>query len=566
MEKVSASFRKTVKGIGNPKALLHPSEWKIPPQPGALSNSMRWSNHDLDPIEPKRRVWTKKDFIFYWMSDQFITPVWLIGSTLAGLGFTMREAIPLTFFGFLLTGCVLYLNGFVGAYYRTPFPVYARTSWGYYGAYFPIICRTILALFWLAILTYQCGVIVEQMLIAIWPSFRHFPNHFPESAGVTSAGLIGIMVYWAIQTPISLIPVHKLKYFFLLKTIVSPITFIAMGIWGLSQAPTGPLINGPVTVTSMSKGLAVCTGLNAVNSLWATFSVNVSDFSRFSKENKFQWWQGLVFAVSGTVPVICAMATANACEVVYGSTVFAPNDVLALWGNRGAVFFCGVGWLIASVAGNISANAISFATDFTALFPTYFNIRRACLAGGLISILMCPWKIVANATQFVNFLGAYGCYMGPIAGVMIADFWIVRKRVLDIREVYNASPSGAYWFDYGVNWRAVVAFFIGWGPNIPDFAHAINSTGVKSTNPYTYSLSWIFGLIVSLVSYSVISKVFPPTKSLSYSEVHVEDVLQYDEDGNVMQTEHGIIEGVDMKPSGSMDKEAAIVNAKLANA
>ncbi len=198
-----------------------------------LSQETALDNHDLRPVPPSKRTWTSIDWISYWISDQFAPATWQLGASMAATGVTARAALPTVFFGFLCIGVVMWAAGVIGATYHVAFPVINRAPWGIYGSLFPVVARAFLALMWLSILTVTGGNLTEQLLISLSPRFANMENRLPEGANITSRGLLCFFVYWLVQTPITMVPVAKLKFFFRFKALVVPPAFVAIAIWAL---------------------------------------------------------------------------------------------------------------------------------------------------------------------------------------------------------------------------------------------------------------------------------------------------------------------------------------------
>ena len=217
------------------------------------------------------------------LSLQLAPPLASIVSSVMSLGFTARETIPITFFGFLICSVVVTLTGKMGAKYSIPYPVIVRSVFGMYGS-LPAICiRAFVALMWTAILTVQAGAFLQRMIEAIWPSFIDFPNHLPESANVTSAGLLTIFLYWIAQTALALMPIEKLRVLFLVKAVIVPPTFLALFLWAaIITKGGGPLVTGEMVITSPYLGTAysALTALNVIIGLFSSMAVNMPDFGR----------------------------------------------------------------------------------------------------------------------------------------------------------------------------------------------------------------------------------------------------------------------------------------------
>ncbi|KAI5481372.1 NCS1 allantoate transporter [Pseudohyphozyma bogoriensis] len=515
---------------------------------GTRGEATRWSNKDLDPVPLEKRVWGPVDVWSYWISDQFATPTWNLGSTIIALGLTAREGIPLTFLAFFVIGLALTATGRMGALSHCSFPVLVRASFGMWGGYFAILTRVILALLWLCIQTYQAGNITAVMLTAIWPSYGRIKNTLPEGLGITTQTLVGFVIYWIVQTPLACVPVHKLRYLFRVKAVICPIAFGGLFLWGcIVTKGKGDYIGGP-THTTIGKAWACISALNACTGLYSTLSVNMPDFCRFCRNGSVNWTQAIAVPVAGTTPVICAIFAAAAAKQKWGIDAWDPAVLIAKFDSRAAQFFAAFAMLLATVGSNISANSISFATDFTSILPRYFTIFRASIFAAILCFAVNPWKIVTSSGGFYNFISAYPVFIASICSIMATDFFLVRKGKIDINELYK--PKGVYYYTYGINFRALASWIIALAPNLPAFANAIDPSN-PNVQPYTYYFGWYFSTALSCVTYLLLNKVFPPTSSFVPEAVYE---LDFPEQGTGTHSEPSL-------PESEKDKSAAYVGA-----
>lgn len=276
--------------------------------------------------------------------------------------------------------------------------------------------------------------------------------------------------------------------------------------------------------------------MSATSGSWATLAVNISDFSRYAKDrpdgkdNKAQYIQlpflPLVFTLCGVIGII----TTSASKVVYGEFYWNPLDIIYQWlsnghGGRAAAFFASLSWYIAQVGTNITANSISAANDLTVLCPKYINIKRGCIVASIISgWAIVPWKILASASTFLSFMGGYAMFLGPISGIMASDYWLVKKRKINVPSLYD--PHGIYRYWYGINWRAAVAFIVPVSPLLPGLANSINATNISAGAKHLYSFDWLFGFVVSIILYTSLSLIFPHKESLAPHTVYSLDTIE----------------------------------------
>ncbi|KAJ7016958.1 cytosine-purine permease [Mycena alexandri] len=442
---------------------LKPSTW-------ALTNSpTRRSNADMDPVPIHLRTWTTWNYIAYWISDALNPSMWAVGSSMIAVQLSWRQALGAISLGHIIIAAVIVLNGTMGARLHVAFPVIARTSFGFSFSYFCVVCRIILSIFWFGIQSFVGAECTYQMLKAIWPSAVHIENRLPASAGITTSKMVCFLIFWLLQLPLLLVSPRRIRHLFVAKALFVPITFLAILTWAMIKVPPD------LSLAKPGGSISAWSWLRALNSAlgsWATLSVNIPDFTRYAINEKAQYIQIIIIPTLITLVGFCGIAVASASEILYGSVIWDPLMVIDRWENRAASFFAAFSFALAVLGTNISANSLSAANDMTVLMPRYINIRRgqvicAVLGGWII----CPWKILSGAPGFLNFMSANSIFLGPFAGIMVVDYWIIRSCKVDVDELYN--PQGAYCYWHGINWRAAVAFSVGFVPTVPGLAASL---------------------------------------------------------------------------------------------
>jgi len=275
---------------------------------------------------------------------------------------------------------------------------------------------------------------------------------------------------------------------------------------------------------------------------YATLSVNQSDFSRYSRVSvKWQTIYVPMLPVFFTFIAFIGIASASAGQVHYGVLEWDPMALVGHWDSRAARFFAAFSFALASLGVNISANSLSAANDLMALMPRYINIRRGQLLTALLCWALVPWKILASAGTFLNFMSAYAIFLGPIAAIMLFDFWVIHKRRYDTLELYN--PDGIYRYTYGVNWRAVVAFLVGVAPSLPGFVNGINHHIDVGSGIHPYQFGWLLGFVASALVYTALSLLLPARETFIARAVRPDEIFAHQ--GEIVedqreQVEHGL--------------------------
>ncbi|KAI0173533.1 permease for cytosine/purines, uracil, thiamine, allantoin-domain-containing protein [Hypoxylon sp. FL1284] len=482
----------------------HRVSWVLPKEHTSHAPEGEWTNIDLDVTPPERQLWTSVSVVGYWISGILSVQSWSIGASILVIGLTWREAVWTIIVGSVVMAFVIAFNGAPGAYLRVPFPVWIRSSFGYHGAKFPVICRMISALFWHAIQTYSGSTAMTVMLTAIWPSYANIPNHLPESAGTTSQGLLSHLLFWCMQLPFLLVPPHRLKYFFILKALLATTAAVGTTIAVCIMAGgSGDIWSQQPTVSGSTRSWLIVSTITAQTSSWSTVGTNISDFTRYLKKPRSIYHQTIVFPLICFLVAFLGIVSASASKILYGEYVWDPLVLAGKWtspGGRAAAIYCALAWMIAQIGVNVAANVISASNDLSSLFPKYLNIRRAAIicavTGGW---MMVPWKIITSAASLLNFMNSLAVFLAPIAGISIADYWVVKKRRVEVSELYD--PHGRYAYRAGWNWRAVVAMLVAVGPVMPGLAANVNPSLYIGGAKYLGDLVWYYGFLSASLVY-----------------------------------------------------------------
>ncbi|CAO2655123.1 Nn.00g101870.m01.CDS01 [Neocucurbitaria sp. VM-36] len=507
------------------------------------------SNADFDPIPPSKRTWNWGAYVAYWMADAWAVSNWEVASSMIKVGLSWRMAIGACVLGNFIMGLVITINGRMGAILHTPFPVLARMPFGYYFSYFVVLSRCVLAIVWLGVQTTTGGQCMTVLLSAIWPSFKNIPNHIPLDQGITTAGMIGFVLYFLLQLPFLCIPYTKIQYFFAFKSVIAPIIFLA--VFGDTLHKAGGTISGSTvisqgtTVGGSVLAWAFFGNLNGVLGNYATLGLNIADFSRYANKPSAQNVQAFVIPFIFTIVGLLGIFTAAASQSAYGEVLWNPIDIINLWmasgshGGRAAAAFGAIGLIIVTLGINISANSISAANDLMAFCPKYINIRRGQLLAAFIgSWGFVPWKILASAAKFLAFLGGYTIFLGPMTSILMTDYYIVRRGNVSVPDMYNFHGMYRYSPKFGSNWRAVAAFFIGCVPPLPGFVNIIVVAGLGKTNvslggQHLFAIGYIYSFVAAGVFYWGFNRFFPHTPSIMDHPETGEEIIAANDAKNV---------------------------------
>ena len=355
------------------------------------------------------------------------------------------------------------------------------------------------------------------MIRAIWMSWNRdtIPNTFTTDA-TTTADYVSFFLFWLCSLPAIWFPVHKIRHLFTVKAYFVPCAGLAFLIWSVAKAGgIGPIVRQGNTVYGSDLGWEFVKGIMSSIANFATLIVNDPDFTRFATKPRDALWSQLItiplgFAVTSFIGIIVSSAAA----VVYHESIWNPLDILdrflddANSGERFGVFVIATAFALAQLGTNIAANSVSAGSDMTALLPRYINIRRGGYICAAIGLAMCPYNLLTSSNQFTTYLSAYSVFLSSIAGVMIADYYLIRRGYLEVKELYDARKTGPYYYTGGANWRAYAAYIGGILINVVGFANAVG-TPVPIGAVYIYNLNFFGGFFVSLIMYWALCKFFP---------------------------------------------------------
>ncbi|KAF1991208.1 uracil transporter FurD [Aulographum hederae CBS 113979] len=507
-------------------------------QSAFATGNARWTNKDLDPVPRHARKWGPTSFVAYWISDAFNAATWQFAASIVAVGLTWRESLAIVASSFFIVSIVISLNGAIGVIHHTSFPVLARASWGFWGSYIAIISRVILAIFWFAIQTMNGANCMRVMLGAIWPSFLTLPNHIPEDQGIATNTMIAFFVFWILQLPFCLVHPNNLRWLFMAKTIVVPPAWIAILVWAFVSEGGGDLTGQKASISGSEYSWAWLASMTSVIGNYATLSVNQADFSRYSKVSVR--WQllyvpllPLIFTFIAFIGIAASSAGASRYSI---PAPWDPMDLISHWSSRACRFFAAFSFALAALGVNISANSLSAANDLTALAPRFVDIRRGQVICAVLSWALVPWKILESAGSFLNFMSAYAVFLGPIAAIMVFDFWVIHARKYDTLALYQL--DGIYRYTAGCNWRAVVAFLVGVAPNLPGFINSINTSIDVGSGKRPYQFGWLLGFVGTAAVYWALETVFPPHETFIERAVLPDEI--YEENGYEGETIDGM--------------------------
>lgn len=475
-------------------------------------------NEDLAPIPLEKRTWGWLNFTTVWMGMVHNIVSYEVAGSLLALGMNVWQAMTTVVVANVILIAAMWLNSIAGAKYGVPFPVLIRSAFGYNGAKIAVLVRGFVAIFWFSIQAYSGSQAVGAVLGTLIPGWNDLSSINVLGMGLNMA--IAVILFWALHAFVISHGMEQVKYFEMWAGPLVIVLGLGLTVWALVTAHgLGPIFSEPSKLSNVQFwglfGLSV-TGL--IGS-WSTLVLNIPDFTRFSRSQKDQII-GQAIGLPGTAILFSVMSIiiTSGTVIAFGKPIWDPIILLQRFGNPIVLVVGAFALLIATLSVNVAANVVSPAYDLVSLFPKKLNFVKAGMLSIILAFLFVPWLWYDNAGTIFNVLGAIGGGLGPVAGIMMADFYVVRKRVYKINAFYQ--KDGEYGYRNGWNWNAIISLVIGLivafiGLVIP----ALQSL---------YAYSWFLGLIVGFITYSLLmapKKVEPSKPYDHFAEVeNVEDM------------------------------------------
>jgi nucleobase:cation symporter-1, NCS1 family len=483
------------------------------PESKPLAASMH-ANADLAPTTPDQRRWGLKDIAALWVSMSACIPTYMLASSLIAEGMNWWQAVLTIFLGNTIVLVPMVLNAHAGTKYGIPFPIYCRASFGILGANVPAQLRALVACGWFGIQTWIGGDAIYKIL-AIWiPAWTALPAI--GWLGLNAAQLGCFLAFWLVNIVVIYLGIESIRFLLNIKAPLLIALGLALLAWAYVQAKGfGPMLDqpsqfdpgGPKAGAFWAFFFPALTGMIG---FWATLSLNIPDFTRYARTQRDQvLGQALGLPTTMALYSFIGVAVTSATIRIYGKPIWDPVDLLSKFRNPLVLSVAMVSLCLATLATNIAANVVSPANDFAHLWPRRISFRTGGLITGVLGILMQPWKLIGDPSGYIfKWLVAYSALLGAVGGVLIADYYAIRRTKLDLGGLYRA--GGPYWYSGGFNPAAMIALAVGIAPCVPGFLGTIGAMEVAPIWISMYHYAWFISFGLSAVSYLILMKVAGP--------------------------------------------------------
>ena len=475
-------------------------------EPASYADS-RLYNADLAPTTPGQRTWSVWSVAALWVSMSACIPTYSLASGLIAGGMNWWEAVLTIFAGNLVVLLPMVLNGYAGTKYGIPFPVYCRAGFGTVGANVPAMLRALIACGWFGIQTWIGGTALLAVAAAFAPSLVDRALH-PTTLGVTGPQFVAFLAFWAINMAVIYAGIESIR---ILLNVKAPL-LIALGLlllgWAAYRAHGfGPMLNQPAQLRGPAFWAYFYPSLTGVVGFWATLSLNIPDFTRYAKSQRAQaMGQAIGLPTTMALYSFIGVAVTSATVVIFGRAIWDPVALLSMFHSKLTVVIAMGSIVIATLATNIAANVVSPANDFANLAPRHIGFRTGGLITGIIGVAIMPWKLYADPSGYIfTWLIGSSSLLGAVGGVLIADYWVLRRGRLDVGALFD--PAGRYAYGSGFNPAAMVALALAVAPCLPGFIRQVSGHAGTGLWDHLYTYAWFVSFAVGFVAYLIMMRL-----------------------------------------------------------
>ncbi|HEV8384207.1 MAG TPA: NCS1 family nucleobase:cation symporter-1 [Candidatus Acidoferrales bacterium] len=451
-------------------------------------------NEDLAPTKPEQRRWGAYEFAALWIGMAICIPSYMLASSLIAGGMSWKQAIFTIFLGNMIVLVPMLLNSHAGAQYGIPFPVFARSAFGVLGANVPSVARALVACGWFGIQTWIGGQAIHTILLSMWSGWKNVP------AGIW----ICFFAFWAMNMYVVIRGTESIR---ILEDYGAPFLIVislALLAWAYMKAGGfGPMFSSPGKFATFREFLPFfVVSLTGMVGFWSTLALNICDFTRYAKSQRAHAvGQSLGLPLTMTLYSFIGIAVTSMTVAIFGEAIWDPVALAGKLDSPLAVAIALAGVVVATLTTNVAANVVSPANAFSNAWPRGISFRTGGIITGILGVAMMPWKLLANyETYLYTWLVGYSGFLGPIAGILICDYYLLRKKQLSLIDLYQR--GGEYEFSRGVNWNGLAALAAGCGAAFLGL--------IYEPMRALYSYAWFVGFAVGFSAYYALMTIRLP--------------------------------------------------------
>jgi nucleobase:cation symporter-1, NCS1 family len=455
-------------------------------------------NPDLAPVPIAERTWSTYNYAALWISMAHCIPTYMLASGLIASGMNWWQALVTVLLGNTIVLVPILLNSHPGTKYGIPFPIFARAAYGTIGSNLPALMRALVACGWFGIQAWIGGEALNTFFASIVPGWPALLG--AGFGGHTTTEWVSFLLFWTLNIFIIYRGMNLLRE---VENWAAPFVLLmtaALLGWAVWRAHGfGPLLSQPGKFSTPGEFFTIFVpSLTAMIGFWATLSLNMPDFTRFGRSQREQI-VGQVVALPTTMFVFAAMGVliTSATSIIYGELIWDPVKLIGRFRDPLVIAVSMFTAVVATLAVNIAANVVSPANDFANAFPRLISFKTGGVITGIIGIVIQPWRLLADPSGYIfTWLLGYSGGLGSIAGVLIADYWVVRKRSLRLEDLYLT--DGMYRFSGGWHLAGALATVAGCGA-------AWGGLVIPAMRPL-YDYAWFVGFGVAFAVYLALAR------------------------------------------------------------
>jgi NCS1 family nucleobase:cation symporter-1 len=464
----------------------------------------RLYNHDLAPTTLAQRTWGTYNYIALWFSMSMEVTTYMLASSLIAGGMNWKQAVSTILLGNLIVLIPMILNAHAGAKYGIPFPVFVRASFGTRGANIPAVLRAVVACGWFGIQSWIGGTAIAQMIGVLSPTAGALP--WVTWACFLSFWALNMFVVWRGVESIRFLQSFSAPFMLLMSALL-------LGFMLHKAGGFGPMLSAPSQFHSTGSFLKFfLPALTGMVGYWATLSLNIPDFTRYAKDQDSQiLGQAFGLPVAMTMYSFLGIACTSASSVIFGEPIWSPVVLLGRFHQPLLAFLGLIALLVATLNVNIGANVVGPSNDFANLAPRFISFRTGGLITGLLGLAIMPWRLMSSSHNYIGWLIDYSAVLGPVAGIMVSDYFLIRHRRLDVQSLYRR--HGLYEYRNGFNGIALISVLVG-------IVAALIGRFVPAFE-WLFKLAWFVGFFTSSVLYIVLMKARRPDPVEIIEEIEI---------------------------------------------
>ncbi len=447
----------------------------------------RLFNKDLAPTKINQRTWGTYNIASLWIGMSVCITTYMLASGLIAGGMNWWQALMTITLGNIIVLVPMVLNAHAGTKYGIPFPVLARAAFGTLGSNIPALLRAVVACGWFGIQTWIGGQALNSLISVLIPQWA-----------VWSLGpAAGFLIFWAMNVYFIINGMESIR---MLEALGAPfllVVGIALLVWAyVKGGGWGPILSQPSKFQTAGEFWRFfIPSLTGMVGYWATLSLNIPDFSRYAKSQKAQiLGQAIGLPPTMALYSFIGVAVTSATVIIFGEAIWDPVLLLTKFHNPIVVIISLLALMVATLTTNIAANVVSPANDFANLYPKKITFIRGGMMTAIFGIIIMPWKLLSDYSAYIfGWLVGYSGFLGPIAGILICDYFLVKKKKLKVVDLYKR--NGEYEFTNGFNLKAIYSLMAG------IFIALIGL--LVPTLRFLYDYSWFVGFAVSFIVYLI---------------------------------------------------------------